>query len=172
MRKLQGAARTHTSPIRGESLRLGSVLLPPHGVELGQIVALHGLGRLQLLLPQRSLLLPLQLLLPLPLLLALPLSLPLPLALSLPLPLQLLLALPLPLAFPLPLLLPLRLPLSLLLALAFPFALPLSLPQLILQLEPEKAEWTGGRERVEERSAKIGKDSPSITLLRICLWVN
>lgn len=128
-----GEVQTHTSPIRSESLRLGSVLLPPHGMEFSQIVAFHGLGRLQLLLPQCSLLLPLQFLLSFSLLL--PLSLSLPLSLALSLPLQLLLALPLP--FSLPLFLSLCLALPLFFALPFSFTLPFSLSQLILQLEPK-----------------------------------
>lgn len=125
-------------------------------MELSQIVAVHGLGGLELFLSQRSLLLPLEFFLPLSLPLPLPLSLPLPL----PLPFQLLLPLPLSLPLPLPLLLPLRfaLPLFFALALSLPLPLPLPLPQLVLQLKPNKANREGDRKR--KKVSATGDDTP------------
>lgn len=145
------AAWTRTSPIWSEPLRLGSVLLTsPHGMELSQIVALHGLGGLELFFSQRSLLLPLEFFLPLPLLL--PFPLPLSLSLAFSLPLQFLLPLSLPLSFSL--LLPLCLSLPLLfsfpLSLPLSFPLPLPLPQLVLQLKSNKE----NRDRKRNRSVE------------------
>lgn len=149
------AARTRTSPIWSEPLRLGSVLLTsPHGVELSQIVALHGLGGLELFFSQRSFLLPLQFFLPLPLLL--PFPLPLSLSLTFSLPLQFLLPLSLPLSFslllPLCLSLPLLFSFTLSFPLSFPLTLPLPLSQLVLQLKSNK------ESRDRKRTRSVGSE--------------
>lgn len=147
------AAWIRTSPIWSESLRLGSVLLTsPHGMELSQIVALHGLGGLELFFSQRSLLLPLEFFLPLSLLLSFPLTFSLSLTFSLPLQFLLPLSLPFSLSLLLPLCLPLPLFFTLTLTLSFALALPL--PQLVLQLKSNNTD----RERNRKRKRSAGSE--------------